>query len=305
MPRRAPSAQASHKGGAFGPFLLDSAFRDVPLHDPRDLLYNPRPHFSGIRGQMVNPAEFELQLKVWKDLAISKQMLMRSAAQALKLDPNCSQDELKEALENTLKRIEESEEKLRATREEAKAQIASLEEKLNAALKAKAALEAEKAELLKFKENATAQIANERAAAAKEAQKLKAQVAEKEKQLKAINIALADTPENVLKKMNTFKKQKQEEADARRQVEAAFTSLRKEKQEQDQKLLRLTENSGKLVKKYRELHETATKLHDSLKPHVDAKDLPAVPMMDEDLLEAIENPDAKPDEKKDKKKAKK
>lgn len=256
---------------------------------------------------MVNPAEFELQLKVWKDLAISKQMLMRSAAQALKLDPNCSQDELKEALDTTLQRIAESEAQVRTAREEAKAAIAALEEKLNASNKANNALQAENAELLKFKQNTTAQLANERAAAAKEVQKLKDRLAEKEKQLKAINVALADTPENVLKKMNTFKKQKQEEADARRVVEASFQSLRKEKQEQDQKLARLTDASAKLVAKHRELHETATKLHEQLQPLVkNAKDLPAVPMLDEELLEAIEHPDAKPkaDDKKDKKKDK-
>lgn len=257
---------------------------------------------------MVNPAEFELQLKVWKDLAISKQMLMRSAAQALKLDPNCSQDELKEALDNTLQRIEESEAKVRKAREEARTAIAQMEEKLNAVVKANDALKAENAELLKFKENVTAQLANERSAAAKEVQKLKERVAEKEKQLKAINVALADTPENVLKRMNTLKKQRQEEAEARRVVEASFQTLRKEKQEQDQKLMRLTENSAKLAGKFRELHEAATKLHEQLTPLVaDAKQVPAVPMLDEDLLEAIENPDAKPSDKKDnnKKKSKK
>lgn len=256
---------------------------------------------------MVNPAEFELQLKVWKDLAISKQMLMRSAAQALKLDPNCSQDELREALDTTLQRIAESESSVRTAREEARIAIAALEEKLNASVKSHNALQAENAELLKFKENTTVQLANERAAAAKELQKLKDRVTEKEKQLKAINVALADTPENVLKKMNTLKKQRQEEADARREVEASFQTLRKEKLEQDQKMTRLTENSGKLVKKFRELHEAATKLHEQAKPHVaDAKDLTVVPMLDDDLLEAIENPDAKPkaDDKKDKKKDK-
>mgnify|MGYP001162868687 CR=1 FL=1 len=255
---------------------------------------------------MVNPAEFELQLKVWKDLAISKQMLMRSAATALKLDPNCSQDELKDALDSTLHRIAESEANLRTMREEARAATAALEERLNASVKSHNALQAENAELLKFKENTTVQLASERAAAAKEVQKLKDRVAEKDKQLKAINAALADTPENVLKKMNTLKKQRQEEADARREVESSFQTLRKEKLEQDQKLLRLTENSGKLVKKFRELHETATNLHELAKPHVaEAKELPSMPMIDDDLLEAIENPDAKPEDKKKKDKTKK
>ena len=41
----------------------------------------------------------DLQLKVWKELAISKQILMRAATEALKLDPECTQEELKDALE--------------------------------------------------------------------------------------------------------------------------------------------------------------------------------------------------------------
>lgn len=252
---------------------------------------------------MVNPAEFELQLKVWKDLAISKQMLMRSAATALKLDPNCSQDELKQALDTVVQQLAESDANVRAARAETKTSNAALEEKLTAATKALKASQAEVAELTTFKENTTQQLANERAAAAKELQKLKDRVAEKEKQLKAINTALADTPENVLKKMNTFKKQKQEEADAKREVEASFQTLRKEKQEQDQKYTRLTENSAKLVTKFRELHEVATKLHGELKPLAkNAKDVADVPMIDDDLLEAIENPDAKPKTAEEKKK---
>jgi chromosome segregation ATPase len=252
---------------------------------------------------MVNPAEFELQLKVWKDLAISKQMLMRSAATALKLDPNCSQDELKQALDTVVQQLAVSDANVRTAREQTKAVAAELEGKLNATTKSLNAAHAEIAELTKFKENTTQQLANERAAAAKELQKLKDRVAEKEKQLKAINTALADTPENVLKKMNTFKKQKQEEADAKREVEASFQTLRKEKQEQDQKYTRLTENSAKLVTKFRELHEVATKLHGEYKPlATNAKDVADVPMIDDDLLEAIENPDAKPKTPEEKKK---
>ena len=57
---------------------------------------------------MVEQAQLELQLKVWKELAISKQMLMRTAAEALKLDPNCSQEELKAALEAALKKVAEA-----------------------------------------------------------------------------------------------------------------------------------------------------------------------------------------------------
>ena len=55
--------------------------------------------------EKVSQAQQDLQLKVWKELAISKQILMRAAAEALKLDPECTQDELKEALEGALKKV--------------------------------------------------------------------------------------------------------------------------------------------------------------------------------------------------------
>ena len=43
--------------------------------------------------------DVDIQLKVWKDLAISKQILMGAATDALGLDAECSTEELKEALD--------------------------------------------------------------------------------------------------------------------------------------------------------------------------------------------------------------
>ena len=42
--------------------------------------------------------DVEVQLQVWKDLAISKQILMGAATDALGLDAECSTEELKSAL---------------------------------------------------------------------------------------------------------------------------------------------------------------------------------------------------------------
>jgi colicin import membrane protein len=233
----------------------------------------------------------DLQLKVWKELAISKQILMRAATDALKLDPDCSQDELKEALEGALKKVAKADTDLFNAKEEAKAAISALEKKLAdteqaLAVSQKAAVEAKAAH-----EAVTEQLANQRAAAATELQKIKDRVVELEKSLKAINTALADTPANVLKKMSALKKQKQEEANARRQVETALNTLRTEKRQQDQKLADLQRNSETLVGRYRELHTLTLELHQKLGPLVeDAKGLPEVPALDEKLLEAIEKP---------------
>ncbi|HLS80582.1 MAG TPA: hypothetical protein VK025_04180 [Steroidobacter sp.] len=254
----------------------------------------------------MDQQDFELQLKVWKELAISKQVLLRSVTDALKLDPSCTQDQLKEAIEVFLKKIAQADAEVKSAQEQARTAIAEAEKRITAAEKASAAAQATAAQLTASQERMQRDIEAERSGMATELQKLKDRVNEKEKALKAINTALADTPENVLKKMNAFKKQKQDEADARRQVEASFTALRKEKQQQDQKLATLQENVAKLSKQHRELHDFAAKLHEQLKSDgandaeakgPDAKMLAAPPALDEDLLQAIENPDAKPDAK--------
>jgi hypothetical protein len=239
----------------------------------------------------VSQTQQDLQLKVWKELAISKQILMRAATEALKLDPECTQEELKEALEGGLKKVAKADADLFNAKEEAKVAITALEKKVAAteerlAIAHKAAAEAKAAQ-----EDAVEQMANQRAAAARELQNVKDRLTERDKSLKAINTALADTPENLLKKMNALKKQKQEEADARRQVESALNTLRTEKRQQDQRSADMLRNGATLVSRYRDLHALSLRLHEQLQPLVeDAKTLPEIPELDTDLLEAIEQP---------------
>src|SRR5262249_44143959 len=114
----------------------------------------------------------------------------------------------------------------------------------------------------------------------------------KDKAIKAINTALADTPENVIRKMKAFKKEKQDEADARRQVEATVATLRKDKKQQDEKTAETVDKSGKLATQYRDLHALVTKLEEQLKA-ADAKDVPAIPELDTKLLEELEQASAK------------
>lgn len=239
----------------------------------------------------MSQTQQDLQLKVWKELAISKQILMRAATDALKLDPECTQEELKEALGGALKKVAKADTDLFNAQEEAKVAITALEKKVAAteerlSIAQKAATEA-KAAL----EDAVQQMANQRAAAARELQKVKDRLIESDKSLKAINTALADTPENILKKMNRLKKEKQEEADARRQVESALNALRTEKRQQDQRSADALRNGATLVSRYRDLHALSLTLHEQLQPLVeDTKSLPGIPELDTDLLEAIEQP---------------
>ena len=230
---------------------------------------------------MVNQPELELQLKVWKELAISKQMLMRAATDALKLDPNCSQEELKAALEGVLKKIAKAETETAEARAQAKITITAMENKVAASERALTTAQATVAQLQTAQDNSAKQMATERAAAAKELQKVKDRLAEQERALKAINTALSDTPENVIKKMNVLKKQKQEEADLRREIETSLNTLRNEKKQQDQKAAA----GEKLATQYRDLHTITVTLHERAKAALpEAKDLPAVPELEAKLL---------------------
>lgn len=246
----------------------------------------------------MTQAEQDLQLKVWKELAIGKQILLRAATDALGLAPDCTQDELKAALDGALKKVAKSETDLQDAKKEAAAAIASLEKKLAEREQELAAALKAGAEASAARDGATQQLASQRTAAAAELQKVKERLAESEKSLKAINTALADTPANVLQKMNALKKQKQEEADGRRKIESALNSLRAEKRQQDQKMADLQRNGTTLVGRHRDLHALSLKLHEQLRPLVeDAKTLPSVPDLDTALLESVEQPasrDARP-----------
>ncbi|MGD9841657.1 MAG: hypothetical protein AB7Q04_10555 [Steroidobacteraceae bacterium] len=234
-------------------------------------------------------------------------MLMRTAAEALNLDPNCDQDELKAALDAALKKVKDADASVIAAREQARQSILEMERKVAASQRAQTVAEAAAADIIAKQERVAPQMAAERAAVTKEIQQLKSQVAEKDKALKVINTALADTPENVVKKLKSLKKEKQDEADTRKKIETSFNALRKEKQDQDKELTELREvrdNSLKLAAQHRELHELSSKLHTQLKPLVkDEQDLPALTDLDTKLLESIAPTDK--DEKKDGKAKKK
>ena len=137
----------------------------------------------------MEQAQLELQLKVWKELAISKQVLMRSATDALKLDPNCSQEELKVALDAVIKKIAEADSSVAVARAEAKQAITEMEKKLTVAEKARTVAEASAEETRLAQENASRQIEIERANFTKEMQQMKGVVAERDKTVKAINAA--------------------------------------------------------------------------------------------------------------------
>jgi len=226
----------------------------------------------------VDQAKLELQLKVWKELAISKQILMQAATDALGLDPDCKPEELKLALDGAIKQGIEADVNVSKAREQASLAIAVMEKKVAASERTQVIAEDTKADMLTVKEKSEQDMTVERVAHAKEMKKIKDLLAAKESALKTINKALADTPENVIKKLKALKKQKDDEATARKQIEANVTTLRKEKRQLEQRLSEIQENSKKLAAQHRALHE-------QLGTNAEEKPLPE---LDEELLETIE-----------------
>jgi colicin import membrane protein len=187
----------------------------------------------------VTETETELQLKVWKELAISKQILMNAAASALNLSKDCTPDELKLALEATIQRSKDAELAASKAREQAGLDVAAVEQKLAKSQKALNTVEARLSEAQADQQKLEQQIVNDHANHERQVKKLKDSLAEKERALKAISTTLSDTPENVVKKLKTLRKQKMDESDARKKAEQALSSLRKEKQKLEQELKEL------------------------------------------------------------------
>jgi hypothetical protein len=236
----------------------------------------------------VPQAEHELQLEVWKELAVSKQILVRTTASALNLDPECSEEELRQAVERLVRKAADAEAAATAAREQARTAVATIEHKMAASQQAQTAAESALAQMRAAKEKEIPALAAERAAAAKELSKVKEQLAEKNRELKAITAALADSPENVLKKMKELRKQKQEEAEGRKLLETSLNAVRHAKREGEQKTKTALANATKLSTLYRDLHATATSLHEKLKAASGDEKPPKLPELEEKLLEEID-----------------
>jgi hypothetical protein len=85
----------------------------------------------------VTQTDIDIQLKVWKDLAISKQILMGAATEALGLDAECSTDELRSALDRAIQRAKNADVNIAKIREEAGAELAEMKALVESSQKAK------------------------------------------------------------------------------------------------------------------------------------------------------------------------
>ncbi len=236
--------------------------------------------------------DVDIQLQVWKDLAISKQILMGAATDALGLDAECSTDELKEALNKAIQRAKDADINIQQTRSQADAQVAEYKQQAEAAEKAR--LEAE--EKVETAEKARAQaehaLSKGKEDNAEALKKARAEVTEKQNKLKAISRALADTPENVVRKLKTLKKQKLDETKARGQAESKVQSLRKDKAKLETELENsksVLQASAKLAEQLRAIHATCSQAEKTIATLSDKKkDQITVAELDEASLDIVE-----------------
>ena len=248
----------------------------------------------------MSQTDNEQQLRIWKDLAISKQMLMNEAASALKLKDDFTADDLRSALDHAIKRARDADADMTDTRNRASEEIGNMQAEVKKTIKAQQ--EAENQRDAARAEKAAAEKALEigRKDNAEALKKAKRSVEEKQKELKAINTALADTPENIVKKLKTLKKQKLDEANARKTAEDANRKLKKENKQQKEELETLSElkeQAASLLAAYRELRTWAdeAEARDS--------DAEAAPKADAKLLSSIETTTAAADETEDEREA--
>lgn len=231
--------------------------------------------------------DFEIQLQAWKDLAIGKQILMNLVTKALGLSDKCSNEELKSALDKTIQRAKDAEIRITDTRKQAESEVAEMREQLKAAQLAKAEAEAKAKASEEARAAAEHQLIAGKADNAEALKKAKAEVATKQKELKAINKILADTPENVVKKLRQLKKQKAEEANAKNDIDKALQNLRKDHNKlkaEHEAQKALVEQAAELAKKFRELHAVCVSAAESA-------DGIEVPALDEAWLDAFKPAD--------------
>ena len=239
----------------------------------------------------MSQTDVDLQLKVWKDLAISKQILMGAATDALGLDAECSTDELRSALDKAIKRAKEADENIVKTREQADLELAEMKQLVESSLQAKQEAEEQIAAAEKARETAERQLSVGRSENAEAVKKARADVADKNNKLKAISKALADTPENVVKKLKTLKKQKMDEAKLRSQTEAKLQNTRKQQARLEKELeaqKAINEKTPALIEQLRELHGLCKEANKKIKSlSEDKKDQVKIPKLDEELLESL------------------
>jgi colicin import membrane protein len=234
-------------------------------------------------------AQPAITLDVWKELAIHNQMLIHTVTEALSLDPDCADEELKAALDAGVKRIQDAQTLVSAGEEKNKLAIADIEKKRLVTENARLRLEAEFKELTAEKEKVDALLETTKKSAADESTILKTQLEEKTKALKTINTQLGDTPQNVTKKLKALNKKKFDETTARQRAEEELKVVKKAKSDLTKEAKADSAKIEKLIEGYKALQAYCDTQYDQLKALVDDKEsLVTPPKLDNELLGIVE-----------------
>ncbi len=236
--------------------------------------------------------DVDIQLQVWKDLAISKQVLMGAATDALGLDAECTTAELKLALGQAIERARNADINIHETRAKADQEISDYLEQVAVAEKARAEAEQLAADSVAAREQAERQLSSGKADNTEALKKAKAEVIDKQNKLKAISKSLADTPENVVRKLKTLKKQKLDETRVRNQAESKLLATRKEKSKLEAQLetqKTVLDETASLIEQIKSLHALCQKAESTIEKLSDKKkDQIEVPELDQKQLETLE-----------------
>lgn len=239
---------------------------------------------------IVSETDSEIQLQVWKDLAISKQILMRATTKALGLASECTTEELQSALDKALKRANDADAKIADMREQTDKELVEMKALVKTSEAALADAREQVAEQTDAREAIERQLVAGKNDNAKALKGAKAEIAENQRRLKAISKLLADTPENVVKKLKALKKQKLDDAKIRAQIETKLRTTGKEKGDLEQKVEEQSarlDQAAPLLEKLREMHDSCTQANKLLSE--DNKDPVDMPTLDEESLEILEN----------------
>ena len=233
-----------------------------------------------------------LDIKVWKEIAISKQLLIKTATDALGIAPECSEKELKDALAKSIKKMGDAERKISSIQNASALALSAIENKLKISEKARLEVDESNTELKDQKKTLDKLLESERKLHAKALFRVNADLDKKTKQLKNINITLADTPENVAKKLKILNKKKFDESAARKRAEETARTLKKDTHDLKKKVkthAEKLEQAEKLVEMYRALRTFCNEQFTQLKGLIENQDdLKAMPDQDQTLLDALE-----------------
>ncbi len=247
----------------------------------------------------MDQAQLEIELGAWKNIAIDKQVLLSDVFSVLGLSDQSSNDELKSTLRSIIEQASNASENIL----QAKSDVVAVNKQLSELKK-----EAEKVSEIKEKADETEEASKQLAINAKQLEKeaeekvqaskkenaedlkkINQQLKEKQKEIKAIHKILADSPENVVKKLKALNKEKFNESTLRKQAEAESRTLRKQLKEveKDKSDLQGTIDKGAdLVESVKGLSQVANELYTDLLTHVEsADDVKKVPEIDEALLD--------------------